>query len=98
MKIIYNNNKIQKICEKDHFAIKTYGIEMAKKIKLRIKLLICYPNIDSLIKDGFGRCHQLFGNRKNQYAIDLVHPFRMIFQIVGEEIQIVEIIEIIDYH
>lgn len=98
MKIIYKNNKIKKICENDYFAIKTYGLEMTKKIKLRIKLLTYYSNIDLLIYDGFGRCHKLYGDRRNQYAIDLIHPFRLIFQIIEEEIQIVEILEIADYH
>lgn len=43
-------------------------------------------------------CHQLKGNRKNQFAVDLVHPYRLIFEKKGTEIQIANIIEIIDYH
>ena len=45
-----------------------------------------------------GRCHQLKGNRKNQFAVDLVHPYRLVFEKKGTEIQIANIIEIIDYH
>ena len=43
-------------------------------------------------------CHPLKGNRKNQFAVDLVHPYRLVFEKKGTEIQIANIIEIIDYH
>lgn len=26
------------------------------------------------------RCHQLIGNRKDEFAVDLKHPFRLIFK------------------
>lgn len=47
---------------------------------------------------GIGRCHRLVGNRKGQYAMDLEHPLRLIFEVNGDEIQIAEIQEIVDYH
>lgn len=37
-------------------------------------------------------------NRKGQYAVDLVHPYRLIFEKHGNEIQIAHIMEIVDYH
>lgn len=37
-------------------------------------------------------------NRKGQYAVDLVHPYRLVFEKNGDEIQIVNILEIVDYH
>ncbi|OKZ58234.1 MAG: plasmid maintenance system killer protein [Clostridiales bacterium 44_9] len=33
-----------------------------------------------------------------QFAVDLVHPYRLVFEKNGEEIQIANIIEIVDYH
>lgn len=45
-----------------------------------------------------GRCHLLKGKRKGQYAMDLVHPYRLIFEKIDEEIRIVMVIEITDYH
>ncbi|EEA84175.1 MULTISPECIES: hypothetical protein [Peptacetobacter] len=32
------------------------------------------------------------------YALDLVHPYRLIFEKKGDEIQIASIKEIVDYH
>ena len=37
-------------------------------------------------------------NRKGQYAVDLVHPYRLVFEKHGDEIQIAHIMEIVDYH
>ena len=38
------------------------------------------------------------GCTDNQYAVDLVHPYRLVFEKVEDQIQIVSITEIIDYH
>ncbi len=54
--------------------------------------------VEEMIQFHIGRCHQLNGNRKRQYAMDLIHPQRLIFEKRGNEIQIVRIIEITDYH
>ena len=40
----------------------------------------------------------LANNRKGQYAMDLVHPYRLVFEKHGDEIQIAHILEIVDYH
>ena len=37
-------------------------------------------------------------NGEGQYAVDLVHPYRLVFVKQGDEVQIVTIIEIVDYH
>lgn len=72
---------------------------MAPKIHMRIDQISASTSILYLIKYNIGRCHLLFGDREGQYAIDLVHPFRLIF-IVDKFgcIQIAKICEIVDYH
>lgn len=40
----------------------------------------------------------LKGDRKGQYAMELTQPYRLIFTKRGNEIQIVNVIEIVDYH
>ncbi len=47
---------------------------------------------------NIGRCYLLTGNRAGQYAMDLAHPYRLVFIKIGQEIQIARIQEIIDYH
>lgn len=98
MKITYKNNKIKKVCTNVSEAEKRHGIEMAEKIMLRIDQISAALSVEMMIQFRIGRCHQLKGNRKNQFAVDLVHPYRLVFEKKGTEIQIANIIEIIDYH
>ena len=53
-----------------------------------------------MIQFQIGRCHALLGNRLGEYAVDLVQPFRLIFEKDKDTgaLKIVKIIEIIDYH
>lgn len=71
---------------------------MAEKIFTRITQIESMDYIDDLVKYGIGRCHPLSGNRNNQFAMDLVQPFRLIFINVGDTVHIAQIIKIIDYH
>lgn len=71
---------------------------MAEKIQLRIDQIIAADSVEQMIQFHIGRCHPLRQNRKNQYAVDLVHPMRLVFEKKGSEIQIAYITEIVDYH
>mgnify|MGYP000003460239 CR=1 FL=1 len=97
MQIEYNN-KVKAVCTNADKAIRTYGVEMAEKLHSRLDQIRAIDSVEHLIQFQFGRCHALKGNRKNQYAMDLVHPYRLIFEKKGNDIQIVRIIEITDYH
>ena len=101
MKIIYSNKNIEKVCENALTATKKYGAEMADKIHMRIDQIIAAESVEEMIQFKIGRCHTLSQNRKGQYAVDLVHPYRLIFKKVEEEIRIVNVVnvmEIVDYH
>ena len=98
MDITYRNNKIRKVCTNAKIAEKTYGREMAAKILQRIDEINAADTVEMMIKFHIGRCHALTQNRKGQYAVDLVHPYRLVFEKIGNEIQIVNILEIVDYH
>ena len=46
-----------------------------------------------------GRCHALAGNLAGYYAMDLAHPYRLLFEKANrDEIHIVKVIAIEDYH
>ena len=98
MQIEYKNSQIKKICENAKKAERKYGREMADKIHQRIDEIIAADNIEFLLVHRIGRCHKLTGNREDQYAMDLVHPYRLVFENCGEYWQIANIIEIVDYH
>lgn len=98
LQVEYKNNRIRKICTKASDAVREYGIEMAKKIHMRIDEMIAAGSVEEMLQQGIGRCHPLHHNQKNQYAVDLVQPMRLVFEKRNGEIQIVSVIEIIDYH
>ena len=98
MKVEYRNRSIEKVCTIASVAERSYGRQMADKIQLRIDQIKAADTVEQMIQYGIGRCHPLHQNRKNQYAVDLVHPMRLVFEKKGNEIQIANIIEITDYH
>lgn len=98
MEIRYKNKKIEKICTEVKTAEKAYGREMAEKIHQRIDEMTASETVEMMILFHIGRCHALSQNRKGQFAVDLVHPYRLIFKMDDNEIQIAKILEIVDYH
>ena len=96
--ITYKNKKIKKVCTDAKTAERTYSQEMADKIHQRIDEIDASDTVEEMVQFHIGRCHPLKQNRKGQYAMDLVHPYRLVFEKNGDEIQIANILEIVDYH
>ena len=72
---------------------------MSARIQMRLDQIESADTVEEMIEFHIGRCHKLVGNRKEQYAVDLIHPYRMIFtKHEGSKIQIAHILESIDYH
>jgi proteic killer suppression protein len=71
---------------------------MANVIHLRIDQIHAFETVEMLIQFDVGRCHQLIEYRKDQYAMDLIHPYRLIFERQKERIKVIRIIDIADYH
>lgn len=71
---------------------------MAEKIHQRVDELRAADTVEEMMLYHIGRCHALKGRRKNQYAVDLVHPYRLVFEKKGLAVQIAMIYEIVDYH
>lgn len=98
MEITYKNKKIEQICTNAKVSDKAYGAQMSEKIQLRIDQIHAAESVEKMIEWNIGRCHPLTGDRKGQFAVDLVHPRRMVFEKHGDVIQIAHITEIVDYH
>ena len=98
MRILYKNKKLEKICTNVGVAERVYDKTMAVKIRIRIDQISAADSIEWLIQKRIGRCHPLVQNRKGQYAMDLDHPYRLVFEKVDNNIRVVRIIEIVDYH
>jgi Plasmid maintenance system killer protein len=98
MRITFKNNKIERECLNNDIAVRKFGFNMAEKIEQRISEIWAFENVEQLIQLSIGRCHPLYGKRKGQYAMDLVQPYRLIFVKSKLGLQVVQIIEITDYH
>lgn len=98
MHVIFNNNEIEKICTNPDYAKKKYGKNMAYKIFERINFMISTKDVETMIRIRYGRCHKLKGDREGQYSLDLVHPYRLIFESYDGYVVVAKIIEIVDYH
>lgn len=110
MDISFQNNKLRKYANNDKQAIKKLGQRRAELFKLRLDDLYDASTLED-VRCLPGNYHELKGDRKGQWACDLDHPYRLIFephenpiptnksvQYIWLEITGVEIIEIIDYH
>lgn len=98
MQVEYKTNKLEKICTIYEEAKKKYGDKMAEKIHQRIDEITAAESVEFMVQFRLGRCHALVGDRKGEYAVDLIQPYRLIFEKVGDNIQIAKIVEIADYH
>lgn len=98
MQVRYKNRHIEKICTNASVATKSFGKRAAGLIHQRIDEITAADSVEMLVKFRIGRCHQLVGDRKGQFAMDLEHPLRLVFEVIRDQIQIAEIQEIVDYH
>jgi len=111
MEITFKTNKLQKKCDSDSALVKAYGQECARKITRRLDDLLDMTCLEEMRPPFPGRCHELKGDRKGQFALDVKHPLRLIFKPANLDVKMkeeggldwtsvtaVQIIEVEDYH
>ncbi len=98
MIIQYKSKKLEKVCTDFSSAQRVHGKDMAERIHQRIDEIAAADSVEMLVKYAIGRCHPLNGNRSGEYAMDLHHPYRLVFEVINEEIKIARILNIEDYH
>lgn len=110
MDITFNDSKLEKYANNDRLAVRKLGPKRADLYKKRLDVLSFAVTLED-VRNVPGRFHELKKDRKGQWACDLDHPYRLIFephenpiptnedgQFLWIEIKGVEIIEIEDYH
>lgn len=80
MEITFRTSKIARTFNSGRLLQRTYGSRMAKVIKIRLTTLMGAETLDQVPTTPPDRRHQLRGDRDEQYAVDLVHPYRLIFE------------------
>ncbi|WP_423129819.1 type II toxin-antitoxin system RelE/ParE family toxin [Gaoshiqia sp. Z1-71] len=79
MKIAYKTSKLEKQLTVAKEMQKAFGT-MAKKVNQRIKEITASANIEVLKTIPAARCHELKGDKKGQFAVDISGNYRIIFE------------------
>lgn len=98
LKINYKSNSFERVCTNYSIAQRKYGERMARFIHQRVGELQAADSVEMLVQYSIGRCHPLEGDRKGEYAMDLIHPYRLVFEHNKTDVQVVRIVNIEDYH
>ena len=111
MEINFRTRRLGRIFGSERLLRREYGDLLARTIRRSLNVLESAENLTEVSTLPPFRRHLLSGDRAGQYAIDLVHPFRLIFEpnhdpiplledggIDTANITAVEIIEVVDYH
>lgn len=111
MELDFESEKLAKQCADRRSRTRAFGADRAQRLEKRLTALIGATDLEEL-RNTPGRWHELRGDRAGQFAADLDHPYRLIFEpvLTAEErlthaagtiwskITHVRIIEITDYH
>ena len=110
MEIGFAKSKLAKLCNSEKKLRGAYGPRMARLIQQRLMDLDAAETLESM-RNLPGRCHQLTENLDGLFAIDLVHPDRLVFipdhdplpQLSGggvdwSKVTKIEVVGIGDYH
>ena len=78
MDIAFSTIKLQKTLNTQNLLVKVHGPDRARRIRKRLDDLNAATTLED-IRSLPGRCHELTGDRAGQLALDLDHPYRLIF-------------------
>ncbi len=111
MEITFSNSTMRKMCNDYKKAVSKLGAKQAGILFQRLDEIRNAPNLVILKQLPGPRVHQLTQNRRGTFAVDLVHPQRLIFEPDQEPpplledggidwgaVHTVKILEITDYH
>jgi len=89
VKISYQSNRLRKSLTEAKEIQKEFGT-MAKKVSQRMKELIASENLEVLKSIPAANCHELKGNRKGEFAVDISGNHRIIFVLDHEPVLVKE--------
>lgn len=111
MEITFRSRRLQKIFNSSKDINRKYGNRMGRAIQSRLAVLGNASNLSLVPTRPPERLHQLGADRRGQFAVDLVHPHRLIVVpnhdpvreneeggIDRGQVTAITIIEVKDYH
>lgn len=110
MELTYKTRKLEKQLTDPKEMLKSFG-QLARKVNQRLKDLADADNLAVMRTLPAARCHELTGDRKGKLAVDVSGNYRLVFEpshdrlpikhdggLKWEEVTMIQIIEVIDYH
>ena len=110
MGIAFRTRKLEKAFNGAVALKKTYGARMARVIMMRMAVLGAARNLELVPTTPPERRHQLVGDRDEQFAVDLVQPYRLVFEanhepvprrddggIDTQQVTAITILDVVDY-
>jgi len=76
--ILFRERKFEKQCNQFGLLVRAHGERRARLIHTRLDALRAAVNLEDP-RNAPGRLHELKGNRKGQFSLDLDHPYRLLF-------------------
>ncbi len=111
MNIVFARRNLEKAFNSETALKRAFGGRMARTIAMRMAVLRNARTLGMVPVIKPERRHQLEGDRSGQYAVDLVHPNRLVFEpnhnpiprkkdggIDTDQVTAITVIEVIDYH
>ena len=111
MTIRFKTARLQRVFNSWKNLVREYGKRNAHRITVRMAVLSQAPNLAAVPTGKPDRCHELKGRRRGQFAVDIVHPYRLTFQPSGtglmekaagrinpSRVTAIEILGVEDYH
>jgi len=94
MEVQFRTKKLQKHYENHKEAEKVYGKPVARRYIGRINIIKQTRDLNELMQLPGLRCHELKGDRKGQYAINLTGFYRLFFTVTAKKLEIACIQEV----
>ncbi len=111
MNIVFARRKLEMTFNSQTALKRAFGDRMARTIAMRMAVLRHARTLGMVPVTKPDRRHQLEGSRSGQYAVNLVHPHRLVFEpnhdpvprkeaggIDTDQVTAITVIEVIDYH
>jgi plasmid maintenance system killer protein len=110
MEIRFRSRKDERIYSSHHRLVRRFGPQEAKRILQRLAELGEASSLAVMWSLPSAGCHELTGDRAGQFAVNLKHPYRLIFTPDGEtprltdggidreKVTAIVIIERVNYH
>lgn len=86
MDVEFKSRRLKSACSSEKEGDRTWGAVRARVVRRRLAELVSAAHLGVIQKIPGPRLHPLHGNRSGEWAVDVVHPFRLVFEIAEEEI------------